>query len=171
MSSATAPGSSRSPAVRPRYPGGAAVNQFNTFASFLLGLPTGVSKSLIPFEEGFTRSRNWQFSFFAKDQWQPTRKLTASLGLRYDYFPMGTRTTRGLERYDLETNTMLICGVGSMPTDCGYDMPAGNVSPRLGLAYRLTDESCCAAATASTTTRIRWRLCAICSATILPRSA
>jgi hypothetical protein len=119
--------------------GGAAVNQFNSFASFLLGLPTGVSKSIIPFENGFTRSRNWQFSFFAKDTWQPTRNLTASMGLRYDYFPMGTRTTRGLERYDPETNTMLICGVGAVPTDCGYDMPAGNVSPRLGLAYRLNE--------------------------------
>src|SRR5688572_6029460 len=120
--------------------GGPAVNQFNTFASFLLGLPTGVSKGIIPYEEGFTRSRNWQFSFFAKDQWQPTRNLTASLGLRYDYFPVGTRTTRGLERYDPETNTMLICGVGSVPTNCGYDMPAGNVSPRLGLAYRVTED-------------------------------
>ena len=119
--------------------GGSAVNQFNSFAAFLLGLPTGVSKSIIPFEEGFTRSRNWQFSFFAKDQWQPTRNVTASLGVRYDYFPMGTRTTRGLERYDPETNTMLICGVASVPTNCGYDMPAGNLSPRLGLAYRLTE--------------------------------
>ncbi len=110
--------------------GGPSVNQFNTFASFLLGLPTGVSKSIIPFEEGYTRSRNWQFSFFAKDQWQPTPNLTASLGLRYDYFPVGVRTTRGMERYDLDTNTMLICGLGSVPADCGYDMGPGNVSPR-----------------------------------------
>src|SRR5688572_5803634 len=120
-------------------PGGPSVNQFNTFASFLLGLPTGVSKGIIPFENGFTRSRNWQFSFFAKDQWQPTRNLTASLGLRYDYFPVGTRTTRGLERYDVNTNQMLICGVGSVPTDCGYEMGPGNISPRLGLAYRLNE--------------------------------
>lgn len=118
---------------------GVASTQFHTFATFLLGLPTGVSKSEIPFENGFTRSRNWQFSFFAKDQWQPTRNLTASLGVRYDYFPMGTRTTRGMERYDVNTNTMLICGVGSVPTDCGYDMGAGNLSPRVGLAYRLTE--------------------------------
>jgi len=34
---------------------------------------------------------------------------------------------------------MLICGVGSVPADCGYDMGPGNVSPRLGLAYRMTD--------------------------------
>ena len=46
--------------------GGPSVNQFNTFASFLLGLPTGVSKGIIPFEEGYTRSRNWQFSFFVE---------------------------------------------------------------------------------------------------------
>jgi hypothetical protein len=65
--------------------------------------------------------------------------LTASLGARWDYFPMGTRTTRGIERYDLNTNQMLICGVGSIPTDCGYKIGPGNVSPRLGLAYRLTD--------------------------------
>jgi outer membrane receptor protein involved in Fe transport len=120
--------------------GGPAANQFNSFAAFVLGLPTGISKSVIPFEDSYTRSRNWQFSFFIKDQWQPTRKLTASLGLRYDRFPMGTRTTRGLERYDPETNQMLICGVGSVPTDCGYRMGPGNVSPRAGVAYRLRED-------------------------------
>jgi outer membrane receptor protein involved in Fe transport len=120
--------------------GGPAANQFNSFAAFMLGLPTGISKSVIPFENDYTRSRNWQFSFFLRDQWQPTRKLTASLGLRYDRFPMGTRTTRGLERYDLETNQMLICGVGPVPTDCGYDMGPGNLSPRAGVAYRLTED-------------------------------
>ena len=119
--------------------GGPSPNQFNSFASFLLGLPTGVSKSVIPFEDHRTRSRNWQFSFFARDQWQATRQLTTSLGVRYDYFPMGTRTTRGLERYDPDANQMLICGVGQVPTDCGYAMGRGNLSPRLGATYRLTD--------------------------------
>ena len=80
---------------------------------------------------------------------------------------MGTRTTRGLERYDLDTNQMLICGVGSVPTDCGYDMGKGNSRRALGLAYRAhRDASSFAAATASTTIRIRWRSCAISSATI-----
>jgi|KBSSwiStaDraftv2_1062776.scaffolds.fasta_scaffold21337_3 outer membrane receptor protein involved in Fe transport len=119
--------------------GGASPNQFNTFATFLLGLPTNVSRTIFPFENFRTRSRNWQFSTFVKDQWQPTRKLTASLGVRWDYFPMGTRTTRGMERYNVDTNQMMICGVGSVPTDCGYDIGPGNVSPRLGLAYRLSE--------------------------------
>jgi outer membrane receptor protein involved in Fe transport len=118
---------------------GPSPNQFNNFATFLLGLPTSVSKSLMPFENNFTRSRNWQFSLFVKDQWQVSSRVTASLGVRWDRFPMGTRTTRGLERYDFDTNQMLICGEGSIPTDCGYEMGKGNLSPRLGVAWRATD--------------------------------
>jgi outer membrane receptor protein involved in Fe transport len=119
--------------------GGPSSNQFNTIATFLLGLPTTISKDFVPFEDNRMRTRNWQFSTFVKDEWQVRRNVTASLGLRWDYFPMGTRTTRGLERYDFDANQMLICGVGSVPEDCGYDMGAGNFSPRLGLAYRATD--------------------------------
>jgi hypothetical protein len=119
--------------------GGASPNQFNNVATFLLGLPTTVARSIIPFENNYTRSRNWQFSTFVKDTWQMSSKVTASLGVRWDYFPMGTRTTRGLERYDFDNNTMLICGEGSVPVDCGYDMGKGNISPRLGIAYRATD--------------------------------
>jgi hypothetical protein len=119
--------------------GGPSPNQFNNFATFLLGLPTTVARSIIPYENNYTRSRDWEFSAFAKDTWQVSNKLTASLGLRWDYFPMGTRTTRGLERYDFTNNVMLICGEGSVPTDCGYDMGHGNFSPRLGVAYRATE--------------------------------
>jgi hypothetical protein len=119
--------------------GGPSPSLYNNFASFLLGLPTQIAKSEIPFEDNQTRSRNWQFSLFAKDQWQIGRTLTASLGVRWDYFPAGTRTTRGLERFDYENNQMLICGVADIPTDCGYDMGRGNFSPRLGLAYRASD--------------------------------
>jgi hypothetical protein len=119
--------------------GGPASNQYNTFADFLLGLPTAMAKSYIPFENNHVRSRNWQFSAFVKDQWQATRRLTASLGVRWDRFPMGTRTTRGMERYDFATNQMLICGVANIPTDCGYRIGPGYLSPRVGAAYRVTD--------------------------------
>ncbi len=118
--------------------GGPSANQFNTFAVFLLGLPTSTSKSLIPFEDNRAASRNWQYSFYVKDQWQPAAKLTASLGLRWDRFPMGTRRSRGMERYDFDRNVMLICGAGNVPKDCGYRIGWRNFSPRVGLAYRAT---------------------------------
>jgi Carboxypeptidase regulatory-like domain/TonB dependent receptor-like, beta-barrel len=120
--------------------GGASPNQFNTIATFLLGLPTSMSHDLVPFEDNMMRTRNWQFSAFVKDQWQVTRNLTASIGVRWDFFPMGTRVTRGLERYDFDTNRMLICGVAGVPEDCGYDMGKGDFSPRLGVAYRANEK-------------------------------
>jgi hypothetical protein len=42
--------------------GGPSSNQFNTFATFLLGLPTSVSKSLVPFDDNRATTRNWQHS-------------------------------------------------------------------------------------------------------------
>ncbi|MBM3745075.1 MAG: TonB-dependent receptor [Acidobacteria bacterium] len=119
--------------------GGPSGNQFNSFATFLLGLPTDVSKSLVPFDNNRASTRNWQYSLFFKDQWQVTPRLTASLGVRWDRFPMGARKSRGLERYDFDNNRMLICGAGNVPTDCGYEIGWKNFSPRIGLAYRATD--------------------------------
>jgi hypothetical protein len=119
--------------------GGAAANQFHSFAAFLLGLPNSVSKSLVPFDDNRATTRNWQHSFYVKDQWQVSSKLTASLGLRWDRFPMGTRKSRGLERYDFDNNRMLICGEGDVPKDCGYEIGWKNFSPRVGFAYRASD--------------------------------
>ena len=65
-----APAASRLAADRRSLSGGASANTYNNFATFLLGLPTSISKSVIPFEDNYTRSRNWQFSLFVKDQWQ-----------------------------------------------------------------------------------------------------
>jgi hypothetical protein len=119
--------------------GGPTANQYNTFATFLLGLPTSTSKSLLPFENNRAKTRNWQYSFFVKDQWQASRKLTVSIGTRWDRFPMGTRATTGMERYNFETNQMLLCGRGNVPLDCGYDIGWKAFSPRVGLAWRATD--------------------------------
>ena len=115
---------------------GGAPGLFNAFAAFLLGAPNQVQKSLIPFDDNRNTTRSWQYSFFAKDQWQVSHKVTLSYGARWDYFPMGTRASRGLERYNFDTNEMLICGVANVPSDCGYTIPWKNFSPRVGLAFR-----------------------------------
>jgi hypothetical protein len=119
--------------------GGASANQYNSFATFLLGLATAEQKSLIPFDNNRNVTRNHSYSFYVKDQWQISRRVTMSYGVRWDRFPMGTRDNRGMERYDFDTNTMRICGLGSIPTDCGYEVPWTYFSPRVGLAWRATD--------------------------------
>ena len=117
-------------------PGGTA---FNTFASFLLGLPSEAGRLQLNVAPYTTRS--WQYSFYLRDQWQVSPRMTLSFGARYEYFPIPTRVDRGLERYDPETNMMEIGGLGSVPEDLGVSMQKDLFSPRVGATYRLTDST------------------------------
>ena len=117
--------------------GGAGPNQFNSYGDFLLGLPVSYvnSRQTVP----MITLRSWQQSLYVRDQWQATRKLTLSLGLRWEYYPVPTRADRGIERFDLKTNTYLICGVGPTPRDCGIKVSKALFAPRIGIAYRPSD--------------------------------
>jgi hypothetical protein len=115
--------------------GGAAPDLYNSFATFLLGLPTAISKSWQT-EEKTTRA--WSQGAYIRDQWQATRKLTISYGLRWEYYPVVTRANRGIEFYDITSNQILLCGNGANPTDCGISVKQ-YFSPRVGLAFRATD--------------------------------
>jgi hypothetical protein len=117
--------------------GGASPNQFNSFADFMLGYVSAGSRSILLDDRA--TSRTWQFSLFARDQWQASRKLTVSYGVRWDYFPMGVAKDRGFQKYDWDNNKMILCGIGGVPRDCGVKVPLDNFSPRLGVAYRPTD--------------------------------
>ena len=113
-------------------------NQNNAFASFLLGLPNRVGRlneTVAPYT-----TRNRAYSFYARDQWQVNSKLTASIGTRWEYFPMTTRKDRGLERYNPTDNKMYIGGVGNVPKDLGVKISKKMFAPRLGLAYRVNDK-------------------------------
>ncbi|MBI1786326.1 MAG: TonB-dependent receptor [Acidobacteria bacterium] len=117
--------------------GGLAANNFNNYSTFLLGLPTNKGKITMVPDEYNTRS--FQYSFYVRDRWNASRKLTLSYGLRWEYFPFPHRSDRGLELYDPAINKMLVCGAGSVPGDCGVTESKKKFAPRIGLAYRVTD--------------------------------
>jgi len=117
--------------------GGPVANQFNSYAQFLMGIATNVNKTLMVPDQ--IRTRAWLQSFYIRDQWQVDRKLTLSIGTRWEYLPMPTRDDRGIERYDWRTNKMLICGLGTTPRDCGVEVSQRLFAPRLGIAYRASD--------------------------------
>lgn len=117
--------------------GGPGGTNFNSWGTFLLGLPTELGRLRLNVAPYTTRS--WQYSVYARDQWQIGSKMTLSYGTRWEYFPLPTRADRGLERYNLATNMMEIGGVGSVATNLGIEMQKTLFTPRVGLTYRVTE--------------------------------
>jgi hypothetical protein len=117
--------------------GGPANNQFNNYASFLLGMPTTVYHDLLPF--GNLRSYQNIYGLYAQDAWRVSSRLSLSAGLRWSRFPLATRDNgRGLERFDFATGNVELCGVGGTPRDCGYRVSNRSFSPNIGLAFQAT---------------------------------
>ena len=80
------------------------------------------------------------YSLYVRDRWTIGDNLTLDFGTRWEYFPVPTRPDRGIERYDVGTGKVLLCGVGDIPTDCDIKASKTLFGPRLGLAYRIGDK-------------------------------
>jgi len=119
--------------------GGLSGNQFNSYATFLLGLVTSANKTVVFSDPPAEPVNQHWFSAYVRDRWTVSRKLMASLGLRWDYYGFPNARTRGIGVYDLASNQVEICGSGQVPNNCGVSMPKRLLSPRLGLAYRLSN--------------------------------
>ena len=100
-------------------------------------MPTTVFHDFLPF--GNLVSHQSIYGIYFQDQWRVTKRLSVSLGVRWNRFPLATRDHgRGLERYNFATNQVEICGVGGTPQDCGYHVGNRNFSENIGVAYRAT---------------------------------
>lgn len=108
----------------------------NSWADFLLGLPSGTGKARALFNPNALRWSQW--AWYAQDQWQLTPVLTLTLGLRWEYYPFGTSDNgKGLRLLDLNTGNVLLGGYGGVPVNDHLDVGHGLWLPRLGLAYRI----------------------------------
>jgi hypothetical protein len=129
--------------------GGPSPNNFNQFGDFLLGLPfSRTAQAMTPLltTEGAKSEslpatvRSWAYGVYLRDQWQLHRKVTASVGVRWEYYPFPTRTDSGLEIFDFATNRIQICGTpGANAQVCNIRVQKDLFTPRLGLAYRPTE--------------------------------
>ncbi|HTM14974.1 MAG TPA: TonB-dependent receptor [Bryobacteraceae bacterium] len=117
-----------------------AANEYNSFASFLLGLSQDAGKIFQWPDYYYTNMK--YFAGYARDQWQVTPKLTVNVGLRFDYFAVPGRQDTGAEYYDQATNNMVICGIANIPKHCGVlNQFQSHFAPRFGAAYRLGDRT------------------------------
>ncbi len=119
--------------------GGVAPNLYNSMADFLLGTPQAMGKDVQYINPAAVRMPS--HGFYARDNWQVNRKLTINYGVRFERFPFGTRDHRGFERYDIDSDRVIVGGVGSNPRDTGVSVGIGQFAPRLGLAYRLSEKT------------------------------
>ena len=111
--------------------------QFNSYAAFLLGIDSSVGRS-IQYEKMTTYEL--QMGWYFQDRWQISPKLTATLGLRYELYPLMTRAGRGgIEEYDPNTNLVSLGGAGGLPKGLGITTSHKMFSPRIGFAYRAND--------------------------------
>jgi hypothetical protein len=118
--------------------GAAGGNQYNSYAAFLLGDASTAEADLVPFDGNRAVLYMPSYRAYVQDQWLATSKLTVTAGLGWNYFPIGHRPTRGLERFNFQTDQVELCGVGNIPSDCGYHASAKLFSPTFGLAWRPT---------------------------------
>ena len=116
---------------------GTRTNDYNAIASFMLGLPREAARNFLTGKNLQTRSSQW--AFYVRDRWQVRPDFTLSYGVRWEYFPFPVRPNRGVERFDIDENIMYVCGIGSVPRNCGLDQSKKQFSPRVGIAWRVSD--------------------------------
>lgn len=118
---------------------GGATNVANEMASLLLDVPSQAGRDV---NSIFPRYRQWWFFAFAGDKWQISPKLTADLGLRWEFYPPATPAKAGgFSNYDPANNTLVIAGVGGNASNLGMKTRFNYFAPRLGLAYRVNEDT------------------------------
>ncbi len=86
--------------------------------------------------------KDWQWGLYFGDRWKVTPKLTADLGIRWEYFPLITRD--GIDKDELyvpATNTLLFGGLGGNPPHLGITTSKKLFTPRIGLAYEMNEKT------------------------------
>jgi len=114
-------------------------SQANDVASFLLDRPNSVGRDVPINAKAF---RGNELFTYAEDRWQVSRKLTLNLGLRWEFYPPFTPRNPGrFSNYDPVANNLVIAGIGSNPEDLGRKTHYKDFAPRIGIAYRLTEQT------------------------------
>ncbi|MEP6902251.1 MAG: TonB-dependent receptor [Actinomycetota bacterium] len=118
---------------------GTAANAFNSWASFLLGLPSSAGK--------VDQLRNpnavymQSYALYARDHWQVTRNLTLTYGIRWELYPFPDKDNTGINRFDPDTGLIYTGGLSGIPRNTGAKSGFGKFLPRIGVAYRWGDKT------------------------------
>jgi len=119
--------------------------RFNSWAAFVLGLPTadnnanaaGKVDQLV--NPNSINMKTW--SAYVQDTWQVAQNISLALGVRWEHQLWPTRPDgKGVNRFDPTDGFVYIGGYGSTPQDTGATTH-GLFMPRLGVTYRLREKT------------------------------
>ncbi|MFZ0590115.1 MAG: TonB-dependent receptor, partial [Bryobacteraceae bacterium] len=113
-------------------------------ASFMLGLPDSLYGFL-----GNTSAdeRGWWYGGYVQDQWQMSKKLTVTYGLRYDFVEPPSYGSKIVSGLDVLTGNFLVSGAVPPLYPQGnvrktyYDPHYNGFEPRFGVAYRASEST------------------------------
>jgi len=103
---------------------------FPSITAFLADQPSSFTSNT-----GNRSNRTYEntFGLFVTDTWKVSPTLTATLGLRYDYFAAPTEAKGRQVIFDIPTDSLLQIGQGNAP-DHAYGA-SNSIQPRVGLAW------------------------------------
>jgi hypothetical protein len=111
----------------------------NSYALFDLGL---ISEAQNDAQFIKSTGKDTQFALYFGDRWKVTSKLTADLGVRWEYFPLITRDGEDKgELFDTATGLLHFGGLGSNPVHNGIITSKKLFMPRIGLAYQIDSKT------------------------------
>jgi hypothetical protein len=111
----------------------------NSTAMFDLGL---ISEAQNDAQFIKSTGKDTQFATYFGDRWKITSKLTADLGVRWEYFPLIIRDGEDKgELFDTSTGQLLFGGLGGNSTHNGMTSSKTLFMPRVGLAYQIDSKT------------------------------
>ncbi len=109
----------------------------STAADFMLGYARQAELSNVH----LVNQRRYAYAFFVQDDWRVTDRLTATLGLRYDFMTPSYEVDNAMANFDPATGTLLSASDGSLEDRALVQPDRNNFGPRLGLVYQLNDRT------------------------------